>query len=223
MGTFIKSYFTSTDTNAPVLPASSQPPETTDPPVVTPPSSTVYASDSFDRADGTPGSTTVGGHVWQQRASTWTIKGGVLDSGDTTAATPNDCWIDPGKTAGTITAKVLSSGAGTNGAVIFRRAAVGHTCWIFYGRSDTTLWTLAKRTAGDAFTAITATDARIYFTPGQEAKVVFDVDRIRCYVDGVLTHDVTDSTYGTQTGVGVGTRLATAANPARFDNFSFVA
>lgn len=202
MGTFITSDFASTDATAPIM-------------------STIYAADTFTRADGVPGTTERGGYAWTFRAGTWNIKGGVLESGDTTGATPNDCWIDPGKTSGTITAKALASGPAENAAIMFRKASVGNTAWAFYGRGPTTFWTLAKRTGSDSFTVVPLTGTGVYFASGQIAKVVLSGTRIQCYVDGVLTHDVTDSTYSTQTGVGFGTRLATAASPARFDDFKF--
>lgn len=76
--------------------------------------------------------------------------------------------------------------------------------------------------ASDSFTVVTRNTALVPFSSGQVASVELIGDRIICKVNGVMTHDVTDATYNSQTGVGLGTRLASTAAPARFDDFSFL-
>lgn len=204
MGTFIKSSFTTTDTAAPRITA-------------------VYASDSFDRsASSNVGASEVGGYPWNYRAGTYRISGNRLSSGDTTGATPADCWIDPARTTGTITAKIYAAGAGNHAGLVFRRAAVGHTGWVYYARTSTHV--LAKRTGSDTFTVVDPTGPTPGLIAGEELSVeLLAGGRIRCSVNGVVTHDVTDSTYATQTGVGLETRVATAEDPALFDTFIFSA
>lgn len=229
MGTFIRSDFTSTDANAPVLAEVVPPVEPPiDPPVeppidppVEPPVDTAIARDSFERPDNaTAGTTEVGSYTWEHKASTWHVAGGVLSSGDTSSGTPADCWINPGVANGVLTAEILSVGAKDHTGIVFRKADVGHTALVYYAQN--TSYKLAIRTGGDAFTVITRTGASVAFKAGQVATVRIEGDRIVCAVDGVVTHDVVDATYNTQTGVGFSTRLATAADPSKVGSFSFL-
>lgn len=199
MGTFIKSSFTSADADAPRITA-------------------LYAADTFTRGSGAPGSTELGSYTWNHRAGTFSIAGGRLSSGDTTAATPADCWIDPLKLTGSVSAQIHATGTGNHAGIIFRRAAVGNTGWVYYARDAT--HTLAKRTGSDSFTVVPATGPVPGFTPGEEIRVdMLAGGRIVCSVNGAVTHDITDALYSEQTGVGLETRMATAAAPAIFDSF----
>lgn len=203
MGTFIKSGFKTTDTTAPKITA-------------------LYAADSFTRGNSlTLGSTETGDLPWTYRAGTWRISGNTLSSGDTTAATPADCWVNPLKTAGQITAKIRATGAGDHAGIVFRRAAVGNTGFVYYARNSTHI--LAKRTGADSFTVIPATGPAPGLVVGEELKVQLIGERIICSVAGTVTHDVTDSSYAEQTGLGLETRMATEAAPAIFDDFIFSA
>lgn len=204
MGTFIRSDFNTSDSTAPRI-------------------TQVYGRDTFNRADSaTPGKLEVGGHTWRvTRPNTWNIKSGVLESGDTTGGVPNDCWINPGATDGILTATVLAGGQFGMASLLFRRGADTDTAWVYYARSDT--HTLAIRNSADNFTAIAATGPNPGLRAGEQIKVEMIGNRIICSVDGVVTHDVTNNTHLGQTGVGVHTRLATAASPAKFDAWAFSA
>lgn len=191
---------------------------------------TLYFKDSFDRNDGAPGDLEYGGKTWIKHALTnWSIKSNILDSGDAMAITPADLWFDSGRKTGKIITKVLHGGAANLGGILFRRSIVAteSTAWVFYGRDATTYWTLAKRTGTDSFTVVPRIEglgSQVYFKSGQEGKVVLgpETNRIRCYVDDVLTHDIVDATYAEQTGVGLTTRKATADSTAKFDNFRII-
>lgn len=199
MGTFITSSFTSRDTTAPrVLP--------------------LWARDSFNRANSTTaGSTEVGGFTWTHRDSTYNISGNVLSSGDTTGATPADCWFDSQKTSGLVSIKIMALGEKDHAGIIIRKALTGHTGIVFYAQASS--YKLAVRTGADAFTVLDRNGAAVPWQAGQTAQVEWTPTRIICSVDGVVTHDVANTTYAAQTGVGVETRLATAANPAKWDDF----
>lgn len=199
MGTFITSSFTSNDATAPrVLP--------------------LWARDTFNRANSaTAGSTEVGGFAWTHRDSTYNISGNVLSSGDTTSGTPADCWFDPKKTSGLVSVKITALGDKDHAGIIFRKASTGNTGIAFYAQAVG--YRLAVRTGADAFTVLDRNGAPVSWAAGQTAQVEWTPTRIICSVDGVVTHDVANTTYATQTGVGLETRLATAANPAKWDDF----
>ncbi|MDN4611960.1 hypothetical protein [Arthrobacter burdickii] len=197
MGNFIKSEFKTTDTAAPVT-------------------RLTIAKALFNGADSaTLPNTDIGGYAWNYRAGAWNVKGAALDSGDTTTFSPADCTIDPGKLNGVVSAKVLAIGAASLAGLYFRGLADG-TGYVYYARG--TDHVLAKR-AGSNYTVIAQTGTARAFTSGEKLRVEFTGSRIICSVDGVVSHDVTDTTYATGTRVGVHTRLATLANPARWDDF----
>lgn len=204
MGTFIKSDFRTTDTAAPKL-------------------SRVFARDSFNRANSaTPGALEIGGMTWKaSQANTWHVKDQMLQSGDTTGASPADCIVDPGVRDGVLRVKVHALGQAGMAGLVFRKASVGQTCWVYYPRSGSYGHTLTKRTASDSFTVVEPTGPVIPYKYMGEITVEMRGNRIICSVDGVVTHDITDDTYVGQTGVGVTTRQATAASPAKFDDWSF--
>lgn len=201
MGTFIRSNFISSDATAPrVVP--------------------LVARDGFNRANSaTPGVTEVGNLAWTAKAGTFNISGGVLSSGDTTSSRPADCSINPGKRGGIITAKVLTCGAGDHAGIVFRKVDLGNTGWVYYARA--TGHVLAKRSGSDTFTVIAPTGPTIPFGAGETLKVELTGDRIVCSVDGVVTHDVTDGTYATDTGIGLETRVATSEIPAKWSYFAY--
>lgn len=205
MGTFIKSDFRTTDTQAPQL-------------------TSLIARDTFSQPDGAPGVTEVGGYTWKTPpsvANNYKVKGGVLDSG-VASQTPYDLWIDPGVADGVITMTPLAVGFGSMASILFRRVAVGHTAFVYYARPIG--HTLAVRTSTDAFTQLTATGSNNPpFVAGEQMKVEMRGNRIICSVNGIVTHDITDDRYLGQTGVGVHTRTSTDADPAKFDDFVFSA
>lgn len=205
MGTFIKSDFRTTDSQAPQL-------------------TRLIARDTFSKPNGAPGVTEVGGYTWKTPPNVpnnYKIQDGVLLSG-VSAQTPYDLWIDPGVADGVITMTPLSPGVGVMASILFRRIAVGHTAWVYYARPASHV--LAVRTGTDSFTVVEPTgNGLLPFTAGEQMRVEMKGSRIICSVNGVVTHDVTDTRYLGQTGIGVHTRTSTDADPAKFDNFVFSA
>lgn len=204
MGTFIRSTFISTDTSAPkVVP--------------------LYAQDTFNRANSaTPGRTEKGNYTWEYPAGTYYIEDKVLLSGETIGKAPADCWINPGQTEGILTMSPQKVGSGFMSGILFRKSTTNNTAFVFYASPSKHM--LAQRTASDAFTVITATGPDIPFTQGEVMTVELTAaGKIICAVNGVVTHEVTNTTYLAQTSVGVTTRASTAASPAGFDNWSFSA
>lgn len=202
MGTFIKSDFRTTDSQAPQL-------------------TRLIARDTFGKANGAPGVTEVGGYTWKTPpavTNNYKVKGGVLESG-AASQSPYDLWIDPGVSDGVITMSPVGVGEGNMASILFRRIAVGHTAWVYYARA--TNHVLAVRTGTDGFTVVDPTGAVPAFVPGEQMKVEMRGNRIICSVNGTVTHDITDSRYLGQTGIGFHTRISTDENPAKFDNFTF--
>lgn len=204
MGTFIRSDFTTKDLKAPTLTA-------------------IRARDTFNRPDSkTIGSLEVGNYTWSGGANgnNYEIKNKELYLGSI-AVTPNDLWFDSGLTSGTITVKPQSLGGGLMNAILFRGS--GNTGFVYYARPQT--HTLAQRTGTDNFTVIDPTNTTNVpgFVLGETLKVEFTPSRIICSVDGIVTHDIVNNTYGTATRVGVTTRGSVSAeNPVRWKDFILV-
>lgn len=198
MGTFIRSDFTTKDLNAPSLTA-------------------IFARDTFNRANSkTVGPLEVGNFTWTT-AGSYEIKNKELFLGAMTV-TPSDCWFDSGKTSGSISVKPQSLGGGLMNALLFR--ALGNLGFVYYARVGT--HTLAQRTGTDNFTVIEPTTTEVIpgLIVGETMKVDFTPTRIICSVDGLVTHDVVNNTYGTHTRVGVTSRGSiTADSPVRWKDF----
>lgn len=175
----------------------------------------MYARDTFS---GPLASTEIGSLQWSYRAGSFATQDGRLSSGDTTGFTPADCWVKPARPVTGIAVAVHSVGAQDHAGILFRRADTTNQAFVYYARASTHV--LAKRTGSDSFTVIPPTATAPSFKAGEILTVEQSGDRIICAVNGVVTHDITDATYNTQTGVGVETRMATAANPAVWDDFT---
>lgn len=203
MGTFIRSDFLTKDSAAPSLTA-------------------IRARDTFNRADSkAPGSLEVGNFAWNMAAtSTYEIKNKELYLGSL-GTTPNDLWFDSGATSGIITVKPQALGVGLMNAILFR--ALGNFGFVYYARPNT--HTLAQRTGTDNFVVIDPTTTATVppFALGETLKVEFNPSRIICSVDGLVTHDIANTTYATNTRVGVTSRGAiTAESPVRWKDFMLV-
>lgn len=201
MGTFIRSDFTTKDLSAPTLTA-------------------IRARDTFNRANSnTIGKLEIGNHTWNA-ASGYQIKNKELQL-TAMESIPSDCWFDSGSSSGSITVKPLALGGGVMNALLFR--ALGNLGFVYYARPST--HTLAQRTGTDNFTVIEPTTSAAIpgLIVGETMKVDFNPSRIVCSIDGFVTHDIVNNTYGTHTRVGVTSRGSISADaPVRWKDFTLI-
>lgn len=176
---------------------------------------TVYAADTFTRADSTTlGTSETGGLTWTRNngSTGWTILSNTLSRALGAGVSADDCYLSDSQSDGTIQVTVTSVDI-ANG-IVFRAAGATHATGYIFWRSSSALYTLSKRTGVGSYTALAT-----YTQPpaaGDVMKVVLSGSSIKCYVNGVLGITATDSTNtGTAHGVWVNSGQA-----GTFDNYS---
>lgn len=178
----------------------------------------VNVSDNFNRADST---TTLGtatsGHSWNAVLGTWGISSNTAynPSGSNAIAT-----IDSGRANGTIAAKFVTVGAGSNHSRLIFRSADGTNFWMAQGRVTSGVAgkiQLYKSIAG-TFTQV-STDSATNWVAGDVISVVTSGDSITVKQNGTtIIGPVTDAYLNTMTKHGLGA-VAGGATPT-FDDFT---
>lgn len=190
-GTFIKTGFATTDTAAPKVAFD-------------------YAYDDFNRANGAPGNTPVGGYAWTNRGTIWNIVSNALEPTGTTTATSSEVYIDEPHTDGTLETVLTKNLDATLKGVYFRGQA-DTAGYLFYA-PEAGVYALRSRSASGALATIQASTQG--FTAGDKLTVVLNGSTITCKVNNTAIITVTDTQFsGTRKGLWAwkngGTPLAT--------------
>jgi hypothetical protein len=159
---------------------------------------TVYASDTFQRANNSSlGSTPVGNYAWATLGTTWSILNNALNVANSTTSTNNDCTINDGQANGTFTAilpavlglGILFDAAGTNNA----------TGYVLYPTTGG-YYRLSKRTSTNNYTALVTSTT--IAAAGDVVSVIKNGSTITVKVNGAVIINTTDASYsGTVHGI----------------------
>jgi hypothetical protein len=161
---------------------------------------TVYAADTFNRADTTTGNlgTMDTGQTWSSTSTFLRIVSNQLKN---TAATAAEIRVDAAHSD--VIAKMTVAGfTGTTGqnTLIFRAVDVNNSLWLMTDHSDNKV-KLYKKVAG-TLTLIQASAVQNLTMP-YTLKVVANGSNITCYLNDVALITVTETTYQTATIYGI--------------------
>lgn len=160
---------------------------------------TIYASDSFTRADAdVPGSTTVGAKPWLSAAgNVFGIRSNRLVKISATTQ-PHNVVFNTGFADFTYHATLVND---TNAGIVFRETADGTGGgWMVWKEGG--VYTLTKRTGAAVYTHVAKGSNRVPVV-GDRVSVILKGSSITVRVNGttVITH--TDAAYSTQTHAGI--------------------
>lgn len=150
---------------------------------------TVYLSDSFDRADAAGLGNAETGQTWVQTGGTLAISGNAAVASAVASGTLGaHASVNDGQVDGVHRAQVSTVNAG----IYFRGGSDGYGYLLIYS-SGAGAWRLTKRASTGFTTVATATAST--FAAGSDIAVVCSGSTITCLVNGVQVMQVTDTSY----------------------------
>jgi len=172
----------------------------------------IYAADSFNRADGAPGNTEVGGLPWalENASGAMAIASNKMALTGVNAQSAGAYIIDANLDG---ELSMTHSGSANDG-LFWRSSSVsnGYVCY-----RDASTYVIKRRTGTGSFTAM-GTTSGISPAAGDKLRVVVQGDSHKLYVNGALALSLTDATHLTQTRKGL---FVYSTGAHTFDDFQW--